>query len=177
MVKEYFDKIKELGIGKLVLIFFAGILLVLSAAMDNGTKKEKVSEPAPAAMPAYHSDMELSVSIENILVKIQGVRRVSVCITYEDTGERVLVSSKDTEVQKVVQQDAGGGSRTEENQSISEEYLYQGETPYVIMEKNPKICGVLVVYEGDKSVMSDISEAVKVLTGVDYNKIKVLSMN
>ena len=45
------------------------------------------------------------------------------------------------------------------------------------MEKKPKICGVLVVYEGDKSVMSDISEAVKVLTGVDYNKIKVLSMN
>ena len=176
MVKEYFEKIKELGIGKLVLIFFAGILLVLSATMDNDKEKEKVSMPVPETM-AYNQDTQLTVSIENILVKIQGVQRVSVCITYEDTGERVLVSSKDTEVQKVVQQDAEGGSRTEENQSVSEEYLYQGESPYVVMERKPKICGVLVVYEGDKSVMSDILEAVKVLTGVDYNKIKVLSMN
>ena len=38
MVKEYFEKIKELGIGKLVLIFFAGVLLVLSATMDNGKR-------------------------------------------------------------------------------------------------------------------------------------------
>lgn len=176
MVKEYFEKIKELGIGKLVLIFFAGILLVLSATMDNGREKEKVSVTVPEA-PVDNNDTQLTVSIENILAKIQGVQRVSVCITYEDTGERVLVSSKDTEMQKVIQQDAEGGSRTEENQSISEEYLYQGESPYVVMERKPKICGVLVVYEGDKSVMSDISEAVKVLTGVDYNKIKVLSMN
>lgn len=176
MVKEYFEKIKELGIGKLALIFFAGILLVLSATMENETEKEKVSENPPDT-PVYDTDTQLTVSIENILAKIGGVRRVSVCITYEDTGERVLVSSKDTEMQKVVQQDAEGGSRSEENQSISEEYLYQGEAPYVVMEKKPKICGVLVVYEGDKSIMGDILQAVKVLTGVDYNKIKVLSMN
>lgn len=175
MVKVYFEKIKELGIGKLVLIFFAGILLVLSATMDE-KEKDKISEPVQTVSPNV-SDMELAASIEEILGKIGGVSQVSVCITYEDTGEKVLVSSKDTEVQKVAQQDAAGGNKTEESQSISEEYLYQGENPYVIMEKKPKICGVLVVYEGDKSKINDISEAVKVLTGVDYNRIKVLSMN
>ncbi len=175
MVKVYFEKIKELGLGKLVLIFFAGILLVLSATMDE-TKKEKVSEPVQTA-PLNASDRELAVSIEEILGKIDGVSQVSVCITYEDTGEKVLVSSKDTEVQNSIQQDAQGGNKSEESKSSSEEYLYQGETPYVVMEKKPKICGVLVVYEGDKSKINDISEAVKVLTGVDYNRIKVLLMN
>ncbi len=175
MVKVYFEKIKELGLGKLVLIFFAGILLVLSATMDE-TKKEKVSEPVQTA-PLNASDRELAVSIEEILGKIDGVSQVSVCITYEDTGEKVLVSSKDTEVQNSMQQDAQGGNKSEESKSISEEYLYQGEAPYVVMEKKPKICGVLVVYEGDKSKINDISEAVKVLTGVDYNRIKVLLMN
>lgn len=175
MVKVYFEKIKELGIGKLVLIFFAGILLVLSTTMDE-KEKDKISEPVQTVSPNV-SDMELAASMEEILGKIEGVSQVSVCITYEDTGEKVLVSSKDTEVQKATQQDAQGGNKTEESQSISEEYLYQGEIPYVIMEKKPKICGVLVVYEGDKSKINDISEAVKVLTGVDYNRIKVLSMN
>lgn len=175
MVKVYFEKIKELGIGKLVLIFFAGILLVLSATMDE-TPKENGGEPAQTMQPDV-PDTELAASMEEILGKIEGVTRVSVCITYEDTGEKILVSSKETQVQKVTQQDAQGGNKNEESQNISEEYLYEGETPYVIMEKKPTICGVLVVYEGDKSKVSDISEAVKVLTGVDYNRIKVLSMN
>ncbi|MDD6571041.1 MAG: hypothetical protein PUF12_01510 [Thermoflexaceae bacterium] len=177
MVKEYYKKIKELGIGKLLLILFAGILLVLSCFTDSSKEKKKEEIPVQNGNTAIRSTDDLASSMEEILAKIDGVSAVSVMVTYEDSGEKILVSSKNTESEKSEEEDSAGGNRTQEKQSTTEDYLYAGDDPYVVMETKPSICGVLIVYKGDASVTKDITEAAKVLTGVDYNRIKVLFMN
>ncbi len=176
MVKEYFKKIKELGIGKLMLILLAGILLVLSCMMEPAKSNETKQYVRNSQEDVLQKE-DMESSMEQILAKINGVKAVKVMITYENSGEKVLVSSQSVEQEKTNEQDSGGGTRVQEKQNTSEEYLYAGEEPYVVMEITPKICGVLVVYEGNGSNAKDIAEAVKVLTGVDYNRIKVLLMN
>lgn len=177
MVKEYYKKIKELGIGKLLLILLAGILLVLSCFTDSSGGNSKENPAGQNMDTAIKKSDDLASSMEAILGRIDGVKAVEVMVTYEDSGEKILVSSKNTDSETVVEQDSAGGTRTEESQSTAEEYLYAGDYPYVVMEIKPSICGVLVVYKGDKNVTKDITEAVKVLTGADYNRIKVLFMN
>ena len=177
MVREYYKKIKELGIGKLILILLAGILLVLSCVWDTpNAKTNEVQTNNPVGIEHTNGDI-LSSSMEELLVEVDGVKEVKVMITYEDSGKKVLESSKNTEGEKTTEQDSAGGVRTEERNVFSQEYLYAGEEPYVVMETKPSICGVVVVYRGDVNVTKDITEAVKVLTGVDYNRIKVLHKN
>lgn len=177
MVKEYFKKIKELGIGKLLLILLAGILLVLSCFMDTPDEAQKENANRSLVGIEQQDGDILSSSMEELLSQVQGVTNVKVLVTYEDSGKKILESSKNTEEEKTTEQDSAGGIRTEERNASSQEYLYAGETPYVVMETKPSICGVVVVYEGDKNMTKDITEAVKVLTGVDYNRIKVLYKN
>lgn len=177
MVKEYYKKIKELGIGKLLLILLAGILLVLSCFTDSSDGKESGEPSVQSGSVSLSSTDDLASSMEEILKKISGVTAVNVMVTYEDSGEKVLVSSKNTESEKSLEQDSAGGNRTQEKQSTTEEYLYAGDYPYVVTETKPSVCGVLVVYKGSTGATRDITEAVKVLTGADYNRIKVLFMN
>ncbi|MGN0160391.1 MAG: hypothetical protein ACI4AQ_03275 [Lachnospiraceae bacterium] len=176
MLKEYFAKIKELGIGKLLIILCAGIFLVLSGT--GGSSKEAPGEKKvqEAEIVDYCAGEEQG-SIGEILSQIQGVEQAKVLITYEDQGEEILVSGKSQEISSLSETDYQGGTRTESSQSIQEEYVFEGETPYVIKRKAPTIRGVLVVYRGNSDCVKDITEATKVLTGVDYNRIKVLTMN
>lgn len=174
MVKEYYKKIKELGIGKLLLILLAGILLVVSGVNETADTK-KTNEVKTENTGSNSSD--LACEMEQILRKIDGVEEVEVMVTYENTGEKILVSSQITEQSNLNEQDSQGGIRSETTNNTSEEYVYMGETPYVVMEKKPKVCGVLVVYKGSSTAATNVTEAVKVLTDVDYNHIKVLLMN
>lgn len=173
MVKEYYKKIKELGIGKLLLILLAGILLMLSCVVQTDEKAPGGEELSESSMEVY----DLSTSVEEILLEISGVTRVKVLITYEDDGTKILKSSKNIRNEQTAEEDGNGGSRLETITDESEEYLYYGDYPYVISQTKPSVCGVLVVYKGDADVQRDLTEAVKVLTGVDYNRIKVVLMN
>lgn len=177
MVKDYFQKIKELGIGKLLLILLAGILLVFSYSVDRPVQKEeKAAEYANTNAEIKDND-ELAESIREILLKMEGIQDANVVVTYLDSGRKVLVSAKNTEQDSLNEQDAQGGVRIEMQNSETEEYLYIGDEPYVVMQTSPTVCGVVVVYKGNADKTIDITEAVKVLTGIDYNRIKVLLMN
>ena len=176
MVKKYYKKIKELGISKLLLILLAGVLLAMSWTWDSAEPEKNIKNSVSYDTDSISSD-KLADSIENILGKIDGITEVSVLVTYDDSGERKVLSSQNTEYNILQEEDYQGGVRKEESSKISNEYVYSGDIPYVVTETKPSVCGVLVVYKGNQSLAKDITEAVKVLTGADYNRIKVLSVD
>lgn len=185
MLKEYYAKIKELGIGKLLLILLAGMLLVLSGGWGDESNKGKnktenelqENNELLTNTSAKESLWEKSEMLEEIISQIKGVEQARVMIAFEDQGERVLISEKKQDLSNRTENDVAGGTRVEVTQRTEEEYLTQGDTPYVIKNIVPSIRGVVVVFRGNTNCSKDITEAIKVLTGVDYNRIKVLSMN
>lgn len=142
MVNEYFEKIKHIGLDKILLIFLAGVLLIYSNGSSKIAKSgSKITNETSSNEMSAFKENELEYKLEKILSLLSGVDSINVVITYEDNGEKI------------------------------------NESTYSIKELTPKVCGVVVVFSGDKSVSKDIADAVKVLTDVEYNKIKVLSVN
>ncbi len=177
MVKEYYQKIRELGIGKLLLILLAGILLVASYSGEDSKEKSAETEKVIEEVSVTNTNDELSRQVKDIILKMDGVIDADVLITYLDSGRKILVSAKNGESSSLNEQDGTGGVRTEIQNNESEEYLYIGDEPYVVMQTKPTVCGVVVVYKGTSDKTTEITEAVKVLTGADYNRIKVSLMN
>ena len=179
MVKEYFDKLKKLGIGKILLIMLAGILLLLSGktqpAKSNNTNSVNIVKNTDEQTVFFENNIE--DRLESIISKIGGVSEVDVMVTFEDSGEKILVYSENVSKDVSGQNESDGSCAQSESLNTTQEYIYENDTPYAVKEMSPKVCGVVVVYSGDKSLVTDISQAVKVLTDIEYNRIKVLSVN
>jgi stage III sporulation protein AG len=180
MVKEYFEKLKNFGIGKILLIMLAGVLLLLSGSTeseksDAGADSVNSVKSTGSQNSTSQNDMEDRLKL--IISKMGGVSEVNVMVTFEDDGEEILVYGENIS-KNVTKQDGVDGSNSEaESLTTTQEYLYENETPYAVKKIAPKVCGVVVVYYGDKELIDDIAQAVKVLTDVEYNRIKVLSVN
>lgn len=181
MKSIYLEKIKELGITKIILILLAGILLVISSF--DITKTQEISKDTGDAqgynIPVnYGVNGDLAMSIEGILGSIYGISSIKVLVTYEDLGEKILISNETRDTEVTNETDSQGGTRHETRESNSNEYVISGnDEPYVVNQYNPQILGVLVVYQGSNELKTDITEAVSVLTGIGVNKIKVITMN
>lgn len=173
-MSDFISRIKQIEINKLLLILLAGVLFILSGTFENEDTEDKKVEVKTETLTSYDN---LQNSIEEILMNVSGVTEVKVLITYSDSGKKHLIASKNTENTMDTTVDSGGGNSVHNNSVVTEEYLYSQEEPYVIQEDKPTICGVLVVYRGDGKISNDLMEAVKVLSGVEYNKIKVMLMN
>jgi stage III sporulation protein AG len=97
---------------------------------------------------------------------MDGVGQVQVMLTLKDSGADVL--------DKNVKRD-GDASETDTVVYSGED----GETPYVTNRFAPDVAGVFIVAEGGGNavIVSDISEAVMALFGIEAHKIKVVKMS
>lgn len=167
-----------------LILFLAGILLLVIAIPTScegdsaGSETEPVAAEDSSGSGAY--EQELAAQLEETLSQMEGVGRVKVMITFQDSGEAVV--EKDVTYSDEETASTENGTSTAQTQS-SEETVYSdgsgdGE-PYVSRELTPAIEGVLVVAEGggNSAVVADISEAVEALFGVETHKIKVVKMN
>lgn len=148
---------------QMLLILLVGIFLVVLAIP---TRQEEAVEETKTKAPSesYEREETLERKLATILKKIEGAGEVTVMITYENTGEKVV--EKDSRKQK----------ETYEEETVYTEENGSGKIPYVTTEKNPKICGVLVVAEGgdNQVVVRKLMEAVQALFDVDTHKIKIV---
>jgi stage III sporulation protein AG len=163
----------------LVVLLFGVLLLVI--AIPSGSSGETSDEgntevsgksaddeenetAAETASSEYRKQLE--TELEELLSKMDGVGRVDVMLTLKDSGAYVL--------DKKVKRD-GDSSETDT-------VVYQqsdGEEPYVTNRFSPDVEGVLVVAEGAGSAVtvSDISDAVMALFGIEAHKIKIVKMS
>ena len=128
------------------------------------------------------AQVSLEVRLEDILSTVRGAGRVRVLITYSTAGERVAATVSTTD--ESVSETSGGTTATRSEQSremrqpatISTD---SGQSPIILVEREPEIRGVIVVAEGaaDPAVRLSLQRAVQAVTGVPLSCIEVFEMN
>ena len=187
-----FTSLKKLMLSKdkLLLILLGGVLLVIVSLPVKNDKKTSVSSKennatASAASETYFIKdtddyaLVLERKLENILSEAEGIGKVEVFITLEDSGSLILKSDVKETVKKTSSKD---GEQLEEIMR-EETVIYKKDSdgsliPYITQTFYPTISGVLVIAQGagDAGIVAEIVEAVKAVLGVEANKIKVMKM-
>ena len=124
----------------------------------------------------------LEARLEDILSTVRGAGRVRVLVTYATAGERVTatVSTRDASSSET----SGGttATRTEQSREMRQPATVStegGQSPIILVEREPEIRGVIVVAEGaaDPTVRLSLQRAVQAVTGVALSCIEVFEMN
>lgn len=186
---------KDIGIGKLVLLFVAGLILILcsfpglfSSKSNNTNTTTGLTNNSSDKNENNSETKEYTEQLENrlkqILSKVNNIGNVEVMITLKSSKESVVLKDQPTENQTTKEQDSAGGTRESTSTKQQDETVLispsSGESiPYTIKEIEPEIEGVLVIAQGggNATVASDVVDAVTVLFNVPAHKIKVMKMN
>ncbi|MCM1040026.1 MAG: stage III sporulation protein AG [Ruminococcus sp.] len=119
--------------------------------------------------------------LEEALSTIEGAGSVEVLITLKESEEKILEKDIPQEIKQTQEQDAEGGSRTVTENRLEESTVFTvneagQDVPYVRKTIQPVVEGVVVIVQGADSEMvkENIIETIKVLFGIDTNKIRVV---
>ena len=184
---HWIEKIKACKKEQILILFLAGILLlVIAVPAGSGDIQTKVTPEKETNLQEQDSTEDtaekLEQKLQRILTKVEGIGRTEVMITLKSDGKRIV--EKDEEKSQSREESQQEGSSSDSSQSGTGEntvYLkdHEGnESPYVMENLEPEIAGVLVVAQGaDNPVtVSEITDAVMALFGVEAHKIKVMKM-
>ena len=188
--------LKDIGMPKLIIIFVAGILLILLTipgltGADKENKKQKTdieSSILQNNMNATSSDSntyiaELESRLKNILHKVDGIGDVEVMITLKNSKEQIPLKDVPYTQEGLNEVDGEGGSRTNNNIQKEENTVLvnkDGNTqPYILQEREPEVEGILIIAEGGDNVLiiKETMEAVEVLFDIPMHKVKVMKMS
>ena len=156
-----------------------GALLLLAVLFYGVGDGWFVAAPRDGPVKA---ETTLESRLEDILSTVRGAGRVRVLITYSTAGERVAATVSTTD--ESVSETSGGATATRSEQSREMKQpatisVGGGQSPIILVEKEPEIRGVLVVAEGaaDPTVRLSLQRAVQAVTGVSLSCIEVFEMN
>ncbi len=189
--------LKEIGLPKLIMIFIAGILLILLSfpglfgGKKNNESKDKVSKDTGQEnvmnTTSYDTNTyiaEMETKLENILKKVSGIGKVEVMITLKASKEQIILKDSPYTQESLNEVDGEGGSRTDSSVKREESTVLitaedGNSEPYIIQELEPDVEGVVVIAEGGDNidVQVDIIEAVGALFNVPAHKVKVMKMS
>ena len=138
-------------------------------------------QAAPRDGPAAE-EVTLEARLEDILSTVRGAGKVRVLVTYATAGERVAatVSTLDESVSET--SGVNSATRSEQSREMKQPATVAtegGQSPIILVEREPEIRGVIVVAEGaaDPAVRLSLQRAVQAVTGVPLSCIEVFEMN
>ena len=183
-------KIENLAVFLIILI----ITLVVINIIWNGNKKTKPEEDEEdtskkLAMETIetannlNSKNDLSMQLEEILEKIDGVGKVKVLITYSQTNEIIPMYNEETSQKDTEEKDTSGGTRKVIETDVSKEIIYEensgSKVPITQSIVSPKIEGAIITAQGagNATVKANIVQAVEAVTGIASHKIQVFTMS
>lgn len=184
-MRQLFDKIKGMKKDQILILFLAGILLLVISI-----PAETQPDPSPSSegeetekLPKLYTSktQELEQKLETILSSVSGVGKTKVMITLKSDGKKIV--EKDREESSRTQEPNENSGASSEHTSGESTVLQRdnsgAETPYVSESFEPEIDGVLVIAQGADSqqTISEITQAVMALFGVEAHKIKVMKMD
>ncbi len=145
------------------------IIFLAVGGLDSKEKVQPNEENADVSAEVYIRSLEKR--LQDTLQKINGAGKVSVFISMESGGEKILATDR---VLKSQQEDQSG-SRTEEERKIVLQGKSAKESPYVVKERFPEPAGVLVVAEGaqNETVRYEIYQAIRALFGLPAHRIQI----
>ncbi len=190
MKEKVFAAAKKMKREQWIVCGLIGLLLLVIAMPVKETGQENASEGEPAgeetaAAKEESGDIrrEYEQQLAGILEQVQGVGDVSVTLTMESTGEKIVEKDVPQDSQTSSQTDPEGGESQSESWQTQESTVFEeredgSQVPYVASETYPEIRGVLVVAQGgdDPVVVQQIQEAAMALFHVEAHKIKVMKM-
>ena len=125
----------------------------------------------------------LAGRLADFLSCMDGVGRAKVMLTFAASEELVVEKDVPASRSRTQEQDAAGGSRSVESESLEEDTVYTadgagGQIPYVKKVLAARVEGVTVLAQGADSweVRKDITDVIESLFGVEAHKIKVAKM-
>ncbi len=153
----FYEKLKNNKILRYVIIAFLVIALLLILTVKTEQSNSVLSDNL-----SYVNNLESK--LEKALSNVEGAGNVKVVITVESGMETVLAM-------KTVKTETVNGIEIEETP-----ILINGKT-VTLMEKYPKITGVLIVLESTNfAVIKRIQDATKSLLDINYSQIEILTM-
>lgn len=184
-------KIENLAVFVVILV----ITLIIINFIWNGNKdkKEETSDDPNKKLATVNENTmpintntttqdTLSLQLEEILKKIDGVGNVNVLVTYSQTNRIVPMYNEDISQTDTEETDTNGGTRKVIETDTKKEIIYQendGEkTPITQSVVSPQIEGAIITAQGaaDTTVKTNIIQAVEAVTGLSSHKIQVFSM-
>ena len=183
-------KIENIAIFLVILVV---TLIIINLIWNGNTKqpKEPASDPnkklvslqeETISTASLNTKDDLTLKLEQILEKIEGVGKVKVLITYSQTSQTIPMYNEDTSQKDTQETDKSGGSRKVIETDVKKDIIYQetnGEkTPITQSIVSPKIEGAIVTAQGagNTVVKANIIQAVEAVTGVSSHKIQVFNM-
>ncbi len=155
---------------KIIIFILIGaiVILGLSSFFEDSDRKESVMKES---VSNQNYEREEEKRLESVLKRINGAGDVSVFISFEDGGEKILARDD-----RYKSSEENEGKKTSEGESLVVTTKEGSSSkPYVTEERNPEVKGVLVVAKGASSekVKNEIYDAVKAIYGVSAHRIKV----
>ncbi len=189
--------LKEIGLPKLIMIFVAGLLVILLSipgifgpkkSADNSSKGSNTEvQPNDANMTSYDSNTyitEMENKLESVLRKVSGIGEVEVMLTLKASKEQVPLKDNPSTQESLNEVDGEGGSRTNNNAQREDSTVLVtndngNSVPYIIQELEPQVEGIVVIADGgdDAFIKKDIMDAAEVLFDVPAHKVKVMKMS
>lgn len=183
-------KIENLAVFLVILI----ITLVAINIIWNGNKKtnpeedekdtsKKLAMETIETANNLNSKNDLSMQLEEILEKIDGVGKVKVLITYSQTNEIIPMYNEETSQKDTEEKDTSGGTRKVIETDVSKEIIYEensgSKVPITQSIVSPKIEGAIITAQGagNATVKANIVQAVEAVTGIASHKIQVFTMS
>ncbi len=176
-VTEIIDKIKD---NKKYRIAIIGGILILAAIIYFLPSKSNKSE---SKVINNNTEISKNEQLERVLSGIRGCGKVSVMITYESDGEIVCASTSETQTDTVREKTENGGIResetTKENKKPVTVGSGNGENALVVLNKEPKVKGVIVVAQGAENlgVKLNLQKAVETVLQVSPEQVEIFAMN
>ena len=139
-------------------IFIAGVIMMLVPKTDfSFTQTNKNVD-----------SIDVEKKIESVIKKTYSIKEVSVIITYDTYGEKILEYDYEQTV---------SGPEDTLRKTFQKKYIGNAsdKTPFIKSEKLPVVRGALICAKGiDEEVSYKIREAVSTLLGVKINKVHVI---
>ena len=167
----------------ILLLATVTVLIVSNFFLDSNKKDEEYDIDNGLNEYNYNVQEDYSDYLEKKLVKIlskfDGVNKVDVMITLEDTVEKITASNTTKSSESNLENDGEGGTREVIREDSTIQIITKGndESLMVIKEIKPTVQGVIVVVDGaeDPLLKEIIYEAVKTALGVTGNRVQVYS--
>ena len=191
-MEKWLDKIKSFKKEQILILLLCGVLLLVialpadapstDARQQEETRMNTQETQTPDSGAAEERTRRLENRLKTILSKVEGIGKTEVTLTLKSDGKQMIEEDLEESQGKEENQEENGASASDQSSS-RESTVYQrdaqgNELPYVTEELEPEIAGVLVIAQGagNAAVVSEITEAVMALFGVEAHKIKVMKM-
>ena len=172
---------------KMELLLYGAVILVVLVLYIVGLRRDRVKTNQQADSPeqsaaAVITETDIEEKLAAVLSCIRGAGRVEVMVTYETSSELVTAMTTSTNNNASESNDGtktNTSSQTTESTQPATVSGANGDTPIVLMEKQPVVRGVIVVAEGaaDISVKLDLQRAVQAVLNIPLSKIEVFELS